>query len=304
MLKLYPFLLFVSIALAQTPGVGVVDIDGNTYASVIIGNQEWAVGNLNVTKYNNGDIIPERTTANNWHDSPNGAWSNYLNDPSNGTIYGKIYDWDSVTDPRGLAPEGWHIPTKAEWDELIAFVGGPATAGIALKSTTLWNTPNVGATNSSGFSAIPNGIRYYDGNFSLPAYFGSSNAFWTTTEFTPGAVYSFSMSSATTAVNNGYYPATAGYAIRFLKDSGLKTGESSPIRFRLYPNPTHGQLHCESQKGQYTIELFTVFGQSVLKQIVSDGKAISLSGFSKGMYIAKITDVEGKFVGSHKIILE
>ena len=136
--------------------------------------------NLDVTTYRNGDPIPQVTSPTEWENLTTGAWCYYKNDPAYGAIYGKIYNGYAVTDPRGLAPEGWHIPNNAEWIELVNCLGGASVAGGALKSTGtieldpnglidelagLWATPNTGATNSSGFTALPSGFRGYQGWF-------------------------------------------------------------------------------------------------------------------------------------------
>jgi uncharacterized protein (TIGR02145 family) len=90
--------------------------------TVLIGNQEWTTKNLNVSKYRNGDNIPEVKDPQKWANLKTGAWCYYNNDPENGKIYGKLYNWYAVNDPRGLAPDGFHIPSKKEWEELRSFL--------------------------------------------------------------------------------------------------------------------------------------------------------------------------------------
>lgn len=143
----------------------VTDIDGNVYESVTIGTQCWMKSNLNVSRYRNGDIIPQVTDPAVWSQLTTGAWCYYENNTANGTIYGKLYNWYAITDPRGLAPEGWHIPLNNEWDILSNYLGGDNIAGGKLKATTSWNSPNTGATNSSGFSALAGGRRGWNGDF-------------------------------------------------------------------------------------------------------------------------------------------
>ena len=152
----------------------VIDYDGNTYKTVTIGTQEWTSENLNVEHYRNGDLIPQVQDPIEWSKLTTGAWCYYNNDPKNGKKYGKLYNWYAVSDPRGLAPEGWHVPSDAEWTKLTDFLGGNIievkledgtkywlieSVGGKLKSVTLWNSPNEGATNSCGFTAFPGGIR-------------------------------------------------------------------------------------------------------------------------------------------------
>jgi uncharacterized protein (TIGR02145 family) len=117
--------------------------------------------NLEVTSYRNGDLIPEVELQSDWNNLTTGAWCWYNNDPANGAIYGKLYNWYAVTDERGLCPVGWHVPTDAEWTTLSTFLGGNMVAGGKMKMTgnTRWSSPNLSATNSSGFAGLPGGSR-------------------------------------------------------------------------------------------------------------------------------------------------
>lgn len=161
-----------------TNGVGTAygnELSFNTlpsasYDTVKIGNQVWMLKNLNVSTYRNGDTIPEVTDPTEWKQLKNtgtGARCYYFNDPSVDTAYGKLYNWFAVNDPRGLAPAGWHIPTEAEWATLITFLGGEAVAGGNMKETGTvhWKPGNLGATNSSGFTALPGGSRNGNGSY-------------------------------------------------------------------------------------------------------------------------------------------
>ena len=133
--------------------------------SITICNQVWMKNNLSVERYKNGDIIPQVTGPVQWGNLTTGAWCYYNNDPAMGAIYGKLYNWYAVNDPRGLAPAGWHVPNETEWTTLASCLGGEPVAGGKMKSTTLWVSPNTGATNSSGFTALPSGIRNSGGLF-------------------------------------------------------------------------------------------------------------------------------------------
>jgi uncharacterized protein (TIGR02145 family) len=145
----------------------VTDIDGNIYGAVPIGNQVWMAENLKTTRYRNGGLIPNVTTDNTaWGILTTGAWSYYNNDVSNNAIYGKLYNWYTTLGDT-LCPTGWGVPTDAEWTTLTNYLGGESVAGGKMKTigTTYWNSPNTGATNESGFSALPGGFRIYDGSF-------------------------------------------------------------------------------------------------------------------------------------------
>jgi uncharacterized protein (TIGR02145 family) len=128
---------------------------------VTIGTQVWTLKNLDVTTYRNGDAIPEVTDPTEWANLTTGAWCYYDNDQANGGIYGKLYNWYAIIDSRGLAPEGWHIPTIDEWLTLANYLGGENVAGCKIKetNTTHWRSPNTGATNESGFTALGGGHR-------------------------------------------------------------------------------------------------------------------------------------------------
>lgn len=125
-------------------------------------NPGWATTNLNVDTYANGDPIPEVQDPTAWITLTTGAWCSYDNNPANDAIYGKLYNGYAVNDPRGLAPIGYHIPTLAEFQALAICLGGPMSGGkLKETGTTYWIAPNAGATNSSGFTALPGGQRYF-----------------------------------------------------------------------------------------------------------------------------------------------
>ena len=137
-----------------------------TVPNVTIGTQTWSVNNLDVITYRNGDPIPQVTDVRQWATLTTGAWCYYNNDSANNVVYGKLYNWYAVNDSRGLVPLGWHIPSDEEWYTLIDYLGGVGIAGGKMKSvSSLWISPNTGATNSSGFSGLPAGLRGNNGNF-------------------------------------------------------------------------------------------------------------------------------------------
>jgi uncharacterized protein (TIGR02145 family) len=157
------------------------DNDGNTYKTILIGTQTWMAENLKTSKYRNGDPIPTNLTDAAWSVATTGAYAIYNNDAANNTTYGKLYNWYAVVDSRNLCPTGWHVPSDGEWTILEDFLlGGSSVAGGKLKSTSsLWNTPNTGATNESGFSGLPGGGRDNGGG----TYYriGSYGYWWSST---------------------------------------------------------------------------------------------------------------------------
>jgi uncharacterized protein (TIGR02145 family) len=134
----------------------VTDFDGNIYHTVTIGTQVWMVENLKVTHYSNGDPIP-LTAFNTQITTP--AYTNYLNRPDTSKVYGCLYNWFAVSDSRKIAPKGWHVPTYDDWTKLITYLGGEEAAGDKLKEagSKHWRSPNAGATNQTGFTALPGG---------------------------------------------------------------------------------------------------------------------------------------------------
>jgi uncharacterized protein (TIGR02145 family) len=160
---------FTTLNIVGSTGGGLVDVEGEAYESVVINGKEWMRRNLSVSKYKNGDVIPQVTDVAQWDALTTGAWCYYENDTANGPIYGKLYNWYAINDSRGLAPTGWHIATDAEWTSLTDFLGGANVAGKKLKdnsATSTWDVTTHYATNQSGFSALPGGVGYL--NYSLP----------------------------------------------------------------------------------------------------------------------------------------
>ncbi len=163
--------------------VSVSDFDGNTYKTIKIGNQVWMAENLKVTHFRNGDEIPTTIPPDlnvAIETSPTYQWA-YDGDEFNSEIYGRLYTWYTVDDNRGLCPFGWHVATDEDWSELSDFLGGKYIAGGKLKETGTehWDDPNEGATNESGFTARPGGVRLFSGIFGS---IGKISVWWTATE--------------------------------------------------------------------------------------------------------------------------
>ena len=163
-----------------------VEISIEVFKSVKIGTQVWATENLNVDRFRNGDPIPQAKTKEEWQNAGNNkqpAWCYYNNNPKNGEAYGKLYNWYAVNDRRGLAPQGWHIPSDAEWTQLTIFLGGREVAGAKMKSTSGWKVSeyadqSVNGTNTSGFNGLPGG-NCYGGMFQGV---GELGFWWSSTE--------------------------------------------------------------------------------------------------------------------------
>lgn len=147
----------------------VTDIDGNVYQTVKIGDQLWMAENLRVTHYRDGSVIPNITGSSAWTGLSSGARCYYNNDSAtHDALYGVLYNGYAITDSRNIAPEGWHVATADDWDELKTALGGTAEIGGKLKEegTIHWISPNTGATNEPHFGARPGGLRNESGAFS------------------------------------------------------------------------------------------------------------------------------------------
>lgn len=204
--------------------VRTADLDSITFSSpeVTICNQVWATKNLNVSTYRNGDPIPQVTDPTQWANLTTGAWCYYNNDAANGPIYGKLYNWHAVNDSRGLAPTGWHVPTDIEWTTLTDCLGGESVAGGQMKATGtleagtgLWSSPNTSATNSSGFTALPSGIRYNGGPF---APIGSTASWWSSTEILTNSAWNLILTQYSGGILTESNIKTYGYSVRCIKN--------------------------------------------------------------------------------------
>jgi uncharacterized protein (TIGR02145 family) len=174
---------------------------------------------LDVTTYRNGDPIPEVTGNTEWTGLTTGAWCNPGGSSNPNPLYGKLYNWYAVNDPRGLAPEGYHIPTQSEWLDLINCAGGASIAGGELKmtgNTGDWAPPNSGATNSTNFSGLPAGVRA-----STNGSFGGTYTqagFWASNEQSSLNAISNFLTYSSTNVSSVNSPKSRGLSVRLIQD--------------------------------------------------------------------------------------
>ncbi len=193
----------------------VTDYDGNEYHTIKVGNLEWMVENLKTTHYADGESIPNIVDATTWQNDTTGAYCWYNNDIANKDVYGALYNWYAVNNAHGLAPTGWRIPTKSDYETLVESLGGDMIAGGKLKEKGLehWNSPNLGATDEIGFTARPGGSR--STNFldiQNHAYF------WSTTEYDTSYAYSISLYYNIVVALIWYWPKYFGFSIRCVRD--------------------------------------------------------------------------------------
>lgn len=196
--------------------------DGKIDKTVTIGDQTWMAENLNVEKFRNGDLIPEAKTNSEWKAaSRNGtpAWCYYDYNPTYEEGYGKLYNWYAVNDPRGLAPEGWHVPSENDWKQLVQFLGHNynsrvdfSEVGPKLKAGRDWKKGKT--NNSSGFSALPGG-RNWNGRFN---YMKSAGHWWSSTEANPTGAIAFKLSAFSSGFEMGADYKMNGKSVRCVKD--------------------------------------------------------------------------------------
>lgn len=207
----------------------VTDIDGNVYETVTIGAQEWMKKNLKVTHYRNGDSIPHVTDSTAWSSLSSAAYCEHSNSIDNVATYGRLYNWFAVADSRNIAPEGWHVPTDEEWQQLEVYLGisqaqadsmgwrGTDEGGkLKATGTTHWTSPNTGATNESGFSALPGGLRSeVHGRYHS---IGWEAIFWSSAEYSTFTALVRDLSNDHSDIGRFQLGKKDGYSVRCVKD--------------------------------------------------------------------------------------
>ncbi|MCK4344762.1 MAG: hypothetical protein KAX05_05690 [Bacteroidales bacterium] len=195
----------------------VTDYDGNEYNTIKIGNQWWMAENLKTTKYNDGTAIPLVTNSTEWGNLTTPGYCWYNNDEAGyKNTYGALYNWYTVNTGK-LCPTDWHVSTDSEWTTLIDYLGGESLAGGKLKEagTTHWDSPNTGATNESGFTALPGGLRLSYGTFD---FVGDYAFFWTATEFDGSGAWDRSLHYDYAEVYRYDNLKSNGFSVRCLRD--------------------------------------------------------------------------------------
>ncbi len=318
----------------------MVDNDGNTYKTIKIGDQWWMAENLNVKHYRNGDPIANEMDLNVWANLLTGAYCYYNNNSNNGQVYGALYNWFAVTDGRKIAPEGWHVPTSAEWSELENYLGGRGVAGGKLKSegASFWSSPNTGATNESGFTALPGGYCA-----KLEAAFmklGSYAYFWTSSEYNSFKGLRRNLNYESTASDMLESHKQNGFSLRLVKDRDVGTlplvyfpngGETleawDKLIIRWENSSNDDRVYVDLYKGNALVERLKDTGTSndgdftwiVSTDLVTGsdyrikitGKETGLSDFSDGFFTivnnglnfetGSLTDIDGNSYRTVKI---
>ena len=269
--------------------------------TVVIGTQTWTTKNLDVSTYSDGTTIPEVQNAQEWARLTTGAWCYYNNDSANGATYGKLYNWYAVagihdTDPntpnKKLAPTGYHVPADAEWTTLTTYLGGESAGA---KMTSLWNTPNTEATNSSGFTALPGGARRYNDTFSN---IGNIGNWWSSSDYSTLSAWNLVLNYINGKNGRDGTNKTYGLSVRCLRDSLLSNTTFDTSSLELYPNPVLSVLNIDNNLTNQPYTITDALGKVVLKGKLNEGNnSINVEQLSKGIYYLKVSDkTASKFI--------
>lgn len=296
----------------------VTDIDGNVYNIVKYGSQEWMQENLKVTRYRNGDTIGTTYPATFVIDSiqyPKFQWA-YDGNESNVETYGRLYTWDAAVDERGIAPEGWHIPSDNEWQILQDYLiqngfnyDGTLTGNKIAKSmaTSGWNySPYVGAVgnpshpekvNSSGFTAVASGYRSPYNTFSFK---GEMGIWWTSNEINYEEARTRSIYTQYDYFRTSDILKKSGRSLRCIKDTmatNININENN-LKIKIYPNPTIDLINIDCGDFENAnICIYDTYGKCLISLKAKKGiNIIELNENYKGIYILKIFNKETYFV--------
>lgn len=298
--------IFIGICVSMTlllRAQTVTDIDGNIYHSVLIGDQEWLIENLNVSKFRNGDIIPNITDNTAWVNATNTIARCYYNNDSAqyANPYGALYNLVTVIDSRNISPVGWHVATNEEWQTLREYLGGSALAGGHIKESgeVHWAATNL-ADNTSGFSAVGNGLRKWDGSFSS---IGESATWWPSGEKVLMAPFWQAFYNMT-SLSGSSINRLDGMGVRCVKDvtSDLKKTESNLRKIKISPNPVGDFIQIAPSNTYNRIEIIDLLGKVKICQN-ADVLNINVSEIPNGIYILNLIN-NGLIVHSEKFIKE
>lgn len=318
MKKLTPLLFAVlAFSVFHSKAQTVVDIDGNIYNTVDIGSQTWMKENLMVTKFNDGTNITYPSYNDSlWEYNTTGAYSFWGHDT---TIYkytyGALYNWYTL-DPianggKNVCPSGWHVSTEHDWNVLETFLDstvdttnttsilyGTDVGGKLKDTVSLWNMVNVGATNSSGFSALPGGDRYSSG--SVFSCLQSSCFFWSAQAYDSLNAWIRTLNFTNSQIQLGYYPKNVGASVRCVKNSTTGIGDIlDKLNFRIYPNPSTDRVIIEyTDQENVKILVYNGLGECVIQSQLTNGvNNIDISFLSKGIYFLKLSSSKRTITG-------
>ena|GEM_PF-588480 len=285
----------------------VTDIDGNQYATIRIGNQTWMAENLRTTKYNDGTSIQNVTVNAEWSGLYTGAWSYYNHDAGRNYPYGKLYNWYAVNTGK-LCPAGWRIPSDADFNRLMGYLGGSSEAGGKMKSVIDWNSPNTGASNESGFSGLPGGQRGETGSFASVNIYG---IWWSATSWQGMNSSSFGLGFNDGRLSNVGVRRESGFSCRCMKDCPepsafigaefLEIKGSSVVLAAGQPVESTGMWSVESGSGGSFENIYSasstfsgIAGESyILRWTVSNECGSAYDEVQVNFVAASLKDIEG-----------
>jgi len=284
--------LLLALVIEKNQAQTVTDIDGNHYNTVTIGSQIWMQENLKVTHYRNGSLIPNDTSTTLWDSLSTGARCYYNNDSvANAPVYGVLYNWYAVNDIHNICPIGWHVPSDREWTTLITYLGGESVAGGKMKDTgsIYWNNSNI-ATNESGLSCLPGGIRYYYSSF---LFSGLRGFWWSSTVYSTPLVWMQILYYDMTSIETSNFNMKSGLSVLCIKDSvdnpliNVKDNQGTQI----YPNPMIDKLYIDcAEMNDLTMKVYNLIGEYVMqRKLNNETNEIDVSSLPEGIFIIQLT---------------
>ena len=289
--------LSLVIELVRVQAQTVSDIDGNVYNTVTIGTQVWMKENLKTTKYNDNTSIPLVTDNTEWYalNTPGYCW--YNNDAATyKATYGALYRWYTVNTGK-LCPLGWHVPTDEEWTILTTYLGGESLAGGKLKEqgTIHWLSPNTGATNESGFTALPGGKRNIEGTYTYISEYGF---WWCSTEY-PNIInsgWSRIISTIFSNVTRSAPDKRYGYSVRCMEGLATDIENPSASKIEVYPNPVSGILNIDYKGENFeTFNILNSQGAYLAKEkAITPGQQFDFSKYMPGLYFLEFVKPSGE----------
>jgi len=296
MKKIFTSLIILGYSLVCYSQETVTDYDGNIYYTVSIGTQVWLKENLSALHYSDGTIIPEVVAYNNSDDMA--------------AIYGRLYTWNAAMRnstqemAQGACPDSWHVASNSEWLILENYLGGSSVAGGKMKSTAYWNSPNTGATNSSGLTILPGGE--YDAYYN-PKIFRLIQEYaviWTSTQIDALKAREkyLSFESAQCFIYDWYK--VMKYSVRCIKSNTTTVSRSIEKRMEVYPTIVNNNLTVRiygALNNNMKIQLINSLGVSLLNLKITDNtQIIDLKDLSNGIYFIRFQ--EGEIVYTQRII--
>lgn len=277
--------------------------DGNVYQTITIGTQVWMAENLRYLPSVVGSATGSSTTPYYYVYGFEGTNVTDAKATANYTTYGVLYNWpaamagsaSSTANPsgvQGVCPTGWHLPSDAEWMQLTNYLGGDYVAGGKLKETgtTHWNSPNVGATNETGFTALPGGYRVQVGAF---YDIGKVGYWWSATAFSTNNAYYWHIGYSTGGIGRDFNPDEVGFSVRCICSSANNVQESNEYKkIQIFPNPATDRITiniAETQNVQ--MQIYDMVGKCVLTSNMKDGtNDINVSLLPKGIFVVHVSD--------------